>query len=130
MKTWKIASLVAAGVLVVGGGAFGVAALASNGQAPVVVPTPAATVQAEVVEIPTPTPTHTAGSDSVAVVVEEAPQEIAPPAPAGPVLCPEGTWANAVDEFGNESNCQSMNDDGQMCVGYDDAGNCTLWYRD
>lgn len=49
--------------------------------------------------------------------------------PSGPTLCPEGTVAGAVDEAGNESACYETNDDGQQCVAYDDANNCTQYYK-
>lgn len=57
-----------------------------------------------------------------------------PPAPenfygnSGPVQCPAGTAPNAVDEYGNESNCQATNG-GQPCVEYNDANECVAWYQ-
>lgn len=71
---------------------------------------------------PTPTP------DPVPVVeVAPAPE----PEPVAPSItyCPSGTVAGAVDEAGNESNCYTLNDEGQQCVAYDDANNCTQWYK-
>lgn len=47
----------------------------------------------------------------------------------GPALCPPGTAAGAVDAAGNESACYELNDEGQGCVAYDDANNCTQWYK-
>ena len=60
-----------------------------------------------------------------------------PPAPEnyygnpGPVQCGSGYVAGAVDEYGNESNCQPLGgpSGNQQCVAYDDNNNCTQWYK-
>jgi len=61
-----------------------------------------------------------------APVVEEAPVA---PEPSGPTLCPEGTVAGAVDDAGNESYCQPLNDQGQECNQWNDANECVGWYK-
>jgi hypothetical protein len=58
-----------------------------------------------------------------------------PPAPEnyygnpGPIQCGYGYTAGAVDEYGNESNCYANGPDNAQCVAYDDANNCTQWYK-
>lgn len=58
-----------------------------------------------------------------------------PPAPEnfygnpGPVQCPYGTTANAVDAYGNESNCQDNGPGNAQCVAYDANNNCTQYYK-
>jgi hypothetical protein len=48
----------------------------------------------------------------------------------GPTQCPAGTIAGAVDGNGNESNCQATGGaDGTPCVAYNDANECTAWYK-
>lgn len=47
---------------------------------------------------------------------------------AGPVQCPGGTIAGAVDDYGNESNCQPTSN-GQPCVEYNEANQCVAWYK-
>lgn len=76
---------------------------------------------------PTPTPTPTPTVEPP-VVVEPPPAPEPEPAPE-PVRCPDGTVAGAVDAYGNESACQPLNDSGEQCVAYDDANNCTQWYK-
>lgn len=49
---------------------------------------------------------------------------------SGPVKCPAGTHAMAVDDQGNESNCDPLNDQGQQCVAYDDNNQCTAWLQE
>ena len=46
---------------------------------------------------------------------------------SGPVKCPAGTHAMAVDDQGNESNCDPLNSQGQQCVAYDANNQCTAW---
>ena len=70
-------------------------------------------------------PSHPAG---VIAVVVTPPLAVAP-APSGPILCPEGTTANSVDDAGNESNCQDNGIGDQPCVAYDDNNNCTAYYK-
>jgi outer membrane biosynthesis protein TonB len=82
----------------------------------------------EIVEIdetptpePTPTPTEIETPAPAPVVEEPVVEEPAPPPPPpAPVKCPEGTVPNAVDDYGNESNCQapcSAYDDNNVCIG-------------
>lgn len=52
-----------------------------------------------------------------------------PPPPPAPVKCPAGTTPGAVDAAGNESACQDLNNNGQQCVAYNDANECTQWYK-
>lgn len=58
-----------------------------------------------------------------------------PPAPEnyygnpGPVQCPYGTTAGAVDDYGNESNCYANGPGNAQCVAYDDNNNCTQYYK-
>lgn len=58
-----------------------------------------------------------------------------PPAPEnyygnpGPVQCPAGTTANAVDAYGNESACQANGPGGGQCVAYNDANQCTAYLQ-
>lgn len=58
-----------------------------------------------------------------------------PPAPEnyygnpGPIQCGYGYTAGAVDEYGNESNCYANGPGNAQCVAYDDANNCTQWYK-
>lgn len=62
------------------------------------------------------------------IPVEEPQEDPAPePEPYVPTLCPEGTRANAVDELGNESNCEPLGPTGEQCVAYNDANECTAW---
>lgn len=49
---------------------------------------------------------------------------------AGPVKCPAGTHAMAVDDQGNESNCDPLNSQGQQCVAYDANNQCTAWLQE
>jgi len=112
--TW-ITGAALAGALLIGGGAA-LTATAMNEP----VPTPTPTVTPTVTPTPTPTPTPEP-------IVEPAPEPVVEP-PA-PVLCPEGTIAGQVDEVGNESYCQALNDEGQQCVEYNDANECTAWYK-
>jgi hypothetical protein len=47
---------------------------------------------------------------------------------SGPVKCPPGTTANAIDAAGNESNCLENNPTtNQPCVAYDANNVCTAW---
>lgn len=89
-------------------------------------PEPTAVVQNE----PTATPTATVTPTPTPTPVVQPPVE-APAEPAAPeiVLCPEGTVAGAVDELGNESACYETNEEGQQCIAYDDANNCTQYYK-
>ncbi|MEN0083990.1 MAG: hypothetical protein AAGC66_04400 [Leifsonia sp.] len=48
---------------------------------------------------------------------------------SGPVKCPAGTHANAVDGAGNESACEANGPNGEVCQAYDDNNNCTNWYK-
>lgn len=41
--------------------------------------------------------------------------------------CPAGTYAEAVDGAGNESNCAPENGNGEVCQAYNDANQCTAW---
>jgi len=50
-------------------------------------------------------------------------------ADGGPVKCAPGYTANAVDADGNESNCQKNGPGNEPCVAYDDANNCTQYYK-
>lgn len=82
-------------------------------------------------EAPEPDPTLTPTPSPTPVVPAPVVEQPAPPPAPEPVKCPAGTVANAVDDYGNESNCQALGGDTgtQQCVGYDDAGNCTVWYK-
>lgn len=129
MNRWLIGGVAGGAALLLAGGAVALTVSAQPNDPPAV--TAITTPTPRVTHPPEPTPTATPEPAVEAVVVAPAvPVEVTPPEPVGPVLCPEGTWANSVDEFGNESNCQALNDEGQRCVGYDDANNCTMWYRD
>jgi PPE-repeat protein len=82
-----------------------------------------------------PEPTVAPAPEAVAPIeapaapaVEPAPAP-APPPPAPLSKCPAGTVAGAVDGAGNESNCSATNNEGQQCVAYDDANNCTAYYK-
>jgi hypothetical protein len=76
------------------------------------------------------TPTPTPSAEAVIEVAPEPVIEQTAPEPApDPVLCPEGTIAGAVDDYGNESSCYELSDDGEQCVEYNDANECTAWYR-
>ena len=81
-------------------------------------PTPVETVKPTPIETPTQAP----ASEPAPVV-----QSPAPP-PVDPSKCPAGTTAGQVDAAGNESNCQPTNN-GQPCVAYNDANECTQWYK-
>lgn len=48
---------------------------------------------------------------------------------SGPVKCPTGTHANAVDADGNESACEADGPNGEQCQAYDANNNCTNWYK-
>ncbi len=123
MKRWLIGVIAGGAAVVLAGGAT---AFAMNGQTAVPEPTP--TVVAVVIETPkpvTPTPTPEPVVE-VAVPVVPVLEEVPPPPPA-PELCPSGTIAQHVDEFGNESNCHELNDQGQQCVKYGENDQCVAW---
>lgn len=124
MKRWLIGGIAGGGALVLAAGAT---AFALSGQASA--PEPTITPVVQVIETPAPkvTPTPTPVVE-VAVPVVPVIEEIAPPPPA-PELCPSGTIAGGVDDAGNEFNCYELNENAEVCGGYDDANNCTLWYR-
>jgi PKD repeat protein len=65
------------------------------------------------------------GEFSADVTLNEPP----PPPPPTPTKCPAGTTPGAVDAEGNESACQDLNNAGQQCVAYNDANECTQWYK-
>jgi membrane protein involved in colicin uptake len=48
---------------------------------------------------------------------------------SGPVKCPAGTKANAVDAAGNESACEALSEAGETCQAYDANNVCTSWYK-
>lgn len=88
-----------------------------------------AVVEALGIKFASPSQVEATKAPPPAAVVEEAPVEEEPVYESGPILCPPGTVAGAVDADGNESACQATNDQGQECVAYDDANNCTQWYQ-
>jgi len=130
VKKWLIGTVVGAGALVIAGGATAAAVV---GNTPAPEPTVAVQTQAPVVTpTPTSTPVVTPAPVEVAVPVPEPVQEVVPepePAPVEPVYCPEGTVAGGVDDYGNEFNCYTLNDGGEVCGGYNDANECILWYK-
>ena len=109
MKRWLIGGIAGGGALVLAAGAT---AFALGGQSSVQPPTP--TVQiAEVSPAPraTPTPTPTLGPVVEVAIPEPVVDEpvvdepvYVEPEPAGPVLCPSGTSANANDGY-NDISC-------------------------
>lgn len=52
------------------------------------------------------------------------------PESSGPIKCPAGTHANAVDENGNESACEQDGPNGEHCQAYDENNNCTVWLKE
>lgn len=125
-KRLKFIGAITGSVLLVGGLGFGSVALAQT-----FTPEPQPTPAEEVVEetpTPTPTPTETHTPTPEPEPVVEQPPAPAPP-PADPTKCPSGTTPGAVDDAGNESNCQPLNNQGQECVEYNDANQCVTWYR-
>jgi hypothetical protein len=69
------------------------------------------------------------------ILKSEVPPPPPPPAPEnfygnpGPVQCGYGYTANAVDAYGNESNCQANGPGNAQCVAYDENNNCTQYYK-
>lgn len=112
------------GALLIAASVFSASAIGTSGQAP----EPAAST----VELngPTIAPETQSPSEPVAPITEPATVTVEPaPAPVTPTLCPEGTTAGAVDNAGNESNCQNLGPSGQPCVEYNDANQCVAWYK-
>ena len=108
--------------------AAGATAFALGGQTPAPEPTPTVVQIAEVTPAPKATPTPT--PEPVVEVAVPAPEPVQVEVPPQPVLCPEGTIANHVDEYGNESNCHDLNDQGQQCVKYGEGDQCVAWLED
>jgi len=116
---------IAAAVLGLGALGIGVGVAAQPAVAPVTVERATITQEInepKVVDLVEPIPEAT-----IAPIVEEAAPPAPEPAPA-PNRCPSGTKAGAVDAAGNESNCQATSN-GQPCVEYNAANQCTAWYK-
>lgn len=76
-----------------------------------------------------------AAAEAERVAAEQAADEAGADEPStggdsGPTLCPDGTTAQAVDDYGNESNCVELGGGGEQCVAYNDANECTAWLKD
>lgn len=100
--------------------------LASNSaekdESPVAAPVEVAPVAAPV------TPQETPADTNVYDTPTDTPPTLSEPVQH--IFCPSGTIAGAVDDNGNESNCQPLNDQGQQCVEYSDANECVAWLQD